>query len=222
MAADSSSPEEAAIAAGRARALMDKHQLDEYDITEKAAELFGEVPATRFFAGVPAHLGNLAIAVARYNDCRADFELGIVDFKKKAGDPKMVGRRIVFQGYASDAKLATDMFVMLSDTVDRLCKEYLAPMGFTKYPVRIGSRFKLGASITIKERLEAMAEARQALVTSSGTALVVVKAAAVTERFGEAKYGEKKRNLADADEVMALAMGKEQGRHVQIIPQVED
>lgn len=222
MAADASSPEEAAIAAGRARTLMDKHQLDEYDISEKAEELFGEVPATRFFAGVPFHLGNIAIAVARYNDCKAIFEIGVVDFKKKADDPKSLGRRIVFQGYATDAKLATDMFVMLSETIDRLCKEYLAPMGYAKYPVRIGGQFKLGASNAIKGRLEAMTAARQSLVTSSGTALVLAKAAAVTERFGEAKYGEKKRNLADEEEVAAHLHGVRRGNEVQIIPHVEE
>lgn len=81
MAKDASSPNEAAIAAQRARGLMDKYQLDEYDISEAAPDVFGEQDITRVFAAIPYHMDILAVAVALYNDCQSVFYEDRVTYK---------------------------------------------------------------------------------------------------------------------------------------------
>lgn len=222
MADDSSSPEEAAIAAGRARSLMDKHQLSEYDVTERIAEVFGSFPATRYFAAIPQYMQFLAVAVAKYNDCQGRFEIGIVDFKKKAHEAKKDGRRLMFHGFESDAQLAQQMYVRLLDAIDRLCKVYLTGKGYAKYPVRIGGQFKLGAVLAITSRLEVMTKERDALKYADGTALVVVKKAAVDEHFGDVEYNKvKTRDLVSQDEMAARYHGVIQGRQVEIVPVVD-
>ena len=61
MAKDAASPNEAAIAAGRARSLMDKYQLDEYDIKDAAPVQFAQGDATRAYSAMPYHVEILSI-----------------------------------------------------------------------------------------------------------------------------------------------------------------
>ena len=84
MANDASSPEEAALAAKRARALMDKYQLDQLDIEGRLTEAFGEQQATRFFAALTQYMSFLATCIAQYNDCQSVFTYGEVEFKKES------------------------------------------------------------------------------------------------------------------------------------------
>lgn len=213
MAADASSPNEAAIAAERARKLMDKHQLDEFDIGNRIAEEFSNEAVTRFYAAVPKYLDIFAVQVAKYNDCQARCEAGYVTHKKRPGDKKQVGRRIIFLGYKSDVELAKNMFDTLCEAVNKLCKEFMTEKGLTAYSVRIGSQFKLGAFMEIGNRLRQMTVERDALTSSNGTALVVIKKAGVDAEFGETNY--KKVNLREANENDELeAEARETGRKV--------
>jgi hypothetical protein len=222
MAADESSPNEAAIAAGRARALMDKYQLDAFDIGNRIEEEFGAIPATRFYAAIPQYLSVLSVAVARYNDCQARFENGTVDYKKKDDDIKQRGKRVTFLGYKSDVDLAAQMLDRLHDAINRLCKEHLRDRGYDKYPVRIGGAFKTGAVMTIIQRINAMTAERDALTTNAtasgpGTSLVVLKKAAVDDHFGNVEYdGVRYKTPEDAAEHEALQTGKIRGATVEI------
>jgi hypothetical protein len=163
MSKDASSPEEAAIAAKRARTLMDKHQLAEYDLLGKVAESFAKKKATRFFAAMPMYLQFLATSIARYNDCQAVFEGGWVDFKKKQIHQQQWGKAILFRGYESDVDLSVQMYQSMTEAVDRLCKEFLLDKGYNKYPVRIGGQFKLGAIMVIGNRIREMLAEREQL-----------------------------------------------------------
>jgi len=169
MAADASSPNEAAIAAERARNLMDKHQLDEFDIGNRIEEDFATGPATRFYAAVPQYMNIFAVQVAEYNDCQSRFEFGDVTYKKKATDLLQRGKRIMFMGYKSDVELAIQMFNRLNEAVNRLCKEYMNGIGMTAYSVRIGWQFKIGAFQSIGTRLREMTVERDAITSANGT-----------------------------------------------------
>jgi hypothetical protein len=223
MADDASSPEEAAIAAERARKLMDKYQLERFDVEGRVSEEFASMAASRAFAAVPQYMAFLATSVARYNDCQAFFSFDEVTFKKKNAAFKKFGKVISFRGYKSDVELAHQMFTKLMSVVDGLCKVYLKDKGYTKYPVRIGGQFKLGAIMVIGNRINEMVKERDAITSSSGNALVVIKKTAVDEHFGkcEPKYVSVKRADRDEAEADARRAGYVEGSKVEIVGSLE-
>ncbi len=227
MAKDASSPNEAAIAAGRARKLMDQHQLDEFDVGNRIAEEFAAEPGSRFFAAIPQYMSIFAVCVAKYNDCQARFENGEVTYKKKKGDPLQHGKRIMFMGYKSDVQLAILMFEQLNEAVNRMCKEWMNSQGLTSYSVRIGGQFKLGAFGEIGRRLDEMTTKRDAITSEAGStgALVVIKTAAVNEKFGEVNYGKSNTRAVDYSdhlEVEARMTGRAKGAGIEIVKSVEE
>lgn len=135
MAADASSPNEAAIAAQRARALMDKHQLDEFDVGNRMAEEFMAAAASRYFSAVPMYLSTFSVALAKYNDCQAKFERGEMDYRMnhKSSNAKTQGKRIMFMGYKSDVELAVQIMDRIVEAVNRLCKEWMNSKGMVRY-----------------------------------------------------------------------------------------
>jgi len=108
MAGDTSSPNEAAIAAKRARKLMDEHQVSEMDLTTVTGDDFG---TSAYAAGTKTAvtvLGRLAIPVAKLNDCQVAWVSG-PDGRKQ----------LEFQGFLADAVCAAEMFKWLRDTMYR-------------------------------------------------------------------------------------------------------
>lgn len=221
MADDASSPHEAAIAASRARKLMDKHQLDAFDISEKITQIFNKEAATRVYAAVPQYVATLSIAVAKYNDVIAAYEFDRAEqtnHAKRTGRGKTWGKKIVFKGYEQDTAVARDMLGHLISAVDKLCKVYMTNKGHTRYNVKIGTAFKDAAASAISMTLSSLTAERQKLTTSTGTALMVVKMKAVEEEFGEAKYGNKNRNTArDHETAHAASVGWVEGSKVEIV-----
>ncbi len=172
MAKDAASPNEAAIAAQRARKLMDQYQLDEYDISEAAPDVFAEEAVGIVRASVPTYLGTLAVAVARYNDCHARYQWANVEQKDidrrraEGRDAKTHGKRIKFQGYANDVELCKQMYEYLCANMDKLCKEYMSVNHPGRYNVRIGTEYKSSAVAALCARLKAMTKERMELVTT--------------------------------------------------------
>lgn len=218
MAADASSPNEAAIAAGRARSLMDKYQVDAFDVQQKVAEEFAKMAAwEKFTDSVPSFIATMAVAIAQYNDCHARYEGGWID--RKSG--RVWGKRIQFLGYKSDAELAVQMFGRLEDAVRRLTKEWFKKTG-TPYSARVARQFELGAVSEISSRIKALTKERDTIThTGTGTSLMVIKKVAVEAEFGATKYG-KGRSVgpSDAAAAMALGAGRIAGRMIEITPTV--
>jgi hypothetical protein len=226
MAEDSSSPNEAAIAASRARKLMDKYQLDAMDCQAGFVEEFLAMNATRHFAAFPLYLSFFGCAIAKYNDCQAIFDWGIVDFKKKVGDRKKMGKALQFRGYQSDVEMCVQMYNSLEAAINKLCKEYMDGLGLPKYNVRLGGQFKHAAIGTITRRLGQMTKEREALTGqsgSTGTALIVAKEKAVAERFGEIKYKDGKAPAVESrEDLEAFHAGVAAGQKVEIVRSIED
>ncbi|OPD91721.1 hypothetical protein AO969_05030, partial [Pseudomonas aeruginosa] len=84
MAADSSSPHEAAIAAERVKKLKDKYDLHDFEVTGEIREEFDEQIATRYYSAIPNWMKFFSVAVATYNDCIMDFAGGINDHRATA------------------------------------------------------------------------------------------------------------------------------------------
>lgn len=222
MADDSSSPNEAAIAAGRARKLMDQYQLGAIDINGEISESLVARDHGRFFAAIPLYLQYFAVSIAKYNDCQVRFEWGDVTFKKRQGERLKQGKRPCFQGYQSDVDLACEMYDRLEAAVNRLCKVYMDGLGLPKYSVKIGGAFKHGAIDEIRRRINSMLTEREALFQeSSGKGLMVIKSAAVEERFGAPNYSEgKKVVVTDHETAQAHSQGRELAKRIEINPLV--
>ncbi len=225
MAADASSPNEAAIAAQRARALMDKHQLDSFDIGNRMKDDFVSEDVSRFYAAVPQYLSLFATAVAKYNDVQSRFRYGPVTHRQggKGDNAKTGGYCIMFQGYKSDVQLANQMFNYLCETVNRLCKEYMNEKGFARYSVRVGGQFKHGAFEVIERRLNELTKDRDAITSACGTSLVLFKSAAVEAKFGKVNYKLIDRaEVTDRSDADARAKGREKGASIEIIKSLEE
>jgi hypothetical protein len=235
MAEDASSPNEAAIAASRARRLMDQYQLDAFDVSNRIEEEFGDAQATRFYAAIPTHMDILAVAVAKYNDCQSKKMHGRMEHRmstklkregkaREYGSTKRYGFCLMFLGYKSDTELAVQMYERLLETINRLCKEYLTGKGYERYPVNVGMQFKVGAALAIITSLEALTVERDAIMDlrGPGNSLMLIKSKNVEDHFGECSYKDSNIKQADADaEIEARTVGYIKGGTVEITPLVE-
>lgn len=198
MAADSSSPNEAAIAARRARAIIDKYQIDMTDLKERSE--FGERSAGGQRKRVPRWEQWLSIDIARLNDC-------IVDFDRR--------KQFIFKGFDEDAIVSRFMFTYITENCRRECKKYIEK---NSYGCR-GS-FKTGYAIAVKEKIKEISETRrQELAEGTGKSLIVIKKDLVNRRFGEAEY-RSTRPVNTADRRSFLE-GSEAGKRVNIVTGVE-
>lgn len=216
MAADTSSPHEASIAAGRARKLMDQHQVDLADLKESNGFGFANIDKEyRFF---PKWKSILSVAVARLNDCKS-----ILSHKYKSSN-KSYSYQLVFQGFEADVAVAEAMYDYLTKAVDRLCGKYIEPLGYTRYPARLGDAYKKGAALELVRRLEELLKERTAEVKmSSGTSLVVFKMAQVEAEFGKAIYKRADLVSCKGDDVLnAKYQGMLDAKKISLASQLGD
>lgn len=218
MASDTSSPAEAAIAARRARALMDKHQVGLHELGE-AADEFAKMSFGKAYRFMPIYRNILLVAVAKFNDCVADCSHEYYAVQKH------YRRRAQFKGYKSDVIVAGNMYEYLIDTIDRLCAQYMKENGHTGgYKASIGDAFKKGAAQEVCYRLDAMLEERKRDMTlSTGTSLMVVKMAEVESKFGAQQT--KEMNMATRDDWEARHArhaGHVAGSQINLSTQVEN
>lgn len=215
MAADTSSPNEAAIAAGRARKLMDQHQISLDDLRESNG--FGFTKVGKDYRFMPVWKAILSVAVAQFNDCKA-----ILSHEWKTSNASYT-KRVMFQGFEADVAVAAAMYDYLTSTIDRLCARYIAELGYTKYPAKLGDAYKKAAASELCNRLRKMqAEREQELKTSTGTSLVVFKMAQVEAEFGKADY--KNTFLVsrrDAETFAAQRRGREDGASISLSTQID-
>ena len=231
MAQDSSSPHEAAIAASRARSLMDKYQISEADLDNQIHDEFGDSRYGRNYVNIPTYMNILAVAVARFNDCRVTLGVDQNWRENNAGQKKSrqnssYCRFINFQGYKNDVALAAAMMDSLVSCMDGLCKAYLTELGHIgRYPRGIGEAFKIGCSSELVARINALTTERNELMavqaqTSPGTALAIIaKKKRVEERFGAQRTKATRTNLSnDSSTYHAGQAGRREGRKIEIQP----
>lgn len=205
MAADASSPNEAAIAAGRARKLMDKHQIEASDLGE--ASKFTTADAGSRYKFMPVWKNTLAVSVAKFNDCKAVLEFG----------------QIRFQGHDADVQVAVTMYEFLTATITRLCSDYMKAEGYGRYIARIGDAFKKRAAAGVATKIAELQKQRQEdTKTAAGTSLVMFKMAAVVAEFGDTRYATKPvKTKADSEASRAAAAGFVAGQSISINTQLD-
>jgi hypothetical protein len=217
MAADSSSPAEAAIAAGRARKLMDQHQIGLDDLKE--ANGFGFKPAGEEYRFMPIWQDVLGVGIAKMNDVK------MIKQHKWHSTNASYTYQLVFQGYESDVACAVAMYDYLVQTVKRLCAKYISDLGYTKYPARIGDPYKRGAAAELQDRLYSMAKEREQDVNlqlkhepgTPGTSLVIYKMAQVEAEFGKMKLKDTKAvKVRGNDTLDAMSRGRIDAKNISL------
>lgn len=217
MAGDTASPHEASIAAGRARKLMDQHQVRIEDLKDDGG--FGFRKIDKEYRYMPLYRNWLTLAVAQYNDC-----ISIMTHTYNH-EKRSYAYQVVFNGYENDVCCAEAMYEYLVDTIDRLCAAHIAPMGYTRYPAKIGDAFKKAASSELCGRLRAMLKERTEsieLQTRTGTSLVLFKMAAVEAEFGKQRERVTSFKVRTEDVVNAARLaGAKAGASMQLHREVE-
>lgn len=171
MAADSSSPNEAAIAARQARSIIDKFQINDCDLLERGD--FATHITGKNRKRVPVWEQTIAIAIAKLNDCIAVFNLK---------------RQFVFKGFDEDALVAKFMLTYLVEACLRNCKTHMKESAFGNH-----NDFKCGFAAAIEGKVEEiLKERRDDSIRSTGKNLIVIKKSLVEERFGKERYSTSK------------------------------
>lgn len=207
MAKDSGSPNEAAIAAKRAEALMRKHQLDHAEVMVN--ELSNDdvdvcvinhntiVYGPKYSGSrAPTWSGVVAVGVAKMNDC---------EVTRDGGNAK-------FYGVGGDAQVAAEIYKYLILEVVRLTKLFPGDRGEKE-------AFRRGCAGELQRRCYAIARERQKEFanSSSGTALVVLKNQLIEQSTGmKFRYSQ----TAPTRNAMAAQFGREAGKKISLHRQV--
>jgi len=169
MANDNSSPEEAAIAAGRARKMMDKYQVSTMDLDKVEISDFGESYYFTSVKKVSIIFGRIALATAKFNDCTAVYERD--DLGKTV---------LLFRGFVDDVQVAKEMITYLVKQANHLAKISVSGR-------RDIHTYKTGFTDGVVGKLNELIRERSVLKSSSGTDLVVIKKNLVEQHFGKTK-----------------------------------
>jgi len=204
------SPEEAAAAASMAANIMRKYQLDHADVimaglkrgedmTSADVVATAKTNGTRV-ARVPTWAQWIAVSVGKVNEVHVSMRT------TTSGD---VGIR--FSGFSSDVQVASWTFDYLVATVNRLGEKFRKTDAY-----RIGGRpaansYRAGLATGITKMLLAALQAQP--VQSSGRELMIVKAAAVAERFGQQRTKQSNSTVRNG---AAYAQGFADGKAVDV------
>jgi len=195
MAEDASSPNEAAIAAGRARKLMDIHQIALADVEDLAeTHQFGEVVVQ---AKRPHWKQWMAVCVADYNDCIVRSARGGFTFQGLKDDTVMCQ-------YLMDYLTTNGNFQY---SVFQSCQKGAAKRAYEQV-------FMEGFSKEVNQKIrELILQRKQA---GDGKQLLVLKKGLVESHFGAAKYSKSKSKDLDPKAVVAHDAGRSAGKSQSI------
>lgn len=178
MAKDSSSPNEAAIAAGQARKLMDKFNLTEDSVKDTKSKKYGTMPVDIFTGKkIPKTFWYLAWKVAKLNDCLPWTRI-------------VNGRKVVtFNGEHADTISAKLIYTYLVEECKKQADLAFANDTSGTHGKTFKHSFYYGFFEAIAEKVASeLNERRKAVDTSTGTALIVVKNQIVKDKFPELRY----------------------------------
>ncbi len=216
---DRANANEAAAAAEQAEKIMRKYQIEHADVlaSEMKAKKTGTFTSRackavmkRDIKGkgqhnakkVPPWAGWLGFAVAKLNDCEVRY-----------GWTPEQGAVVKFFGYDADVQVCAWMFDYL---VGALISSARGWQKITTRSKAESESYRRGFILILCNRLkeDTAQKAIEMQALSSGRALMIVKAEAIKEEFGDFNYGEAtKINVSRGD---AYAQGREAGRKVDL------
>jgi len=216
MAADTSSPNEAAIAANRARKLMSQHQISNADFVLDELSKEGALiqsTAGRGFKSIPGWYQTLSVSIAECMDCHA-----------------IINRRwtactIVFRGYQPDVEMASWLLDYLGNQIEQqatahrkaVSSSQSPPWPYTRSPRTYMNSFRNGLSAGIKDRMAKFYSAPEATHDNTANQLVLAKSDALKRAFGEVTYETRTVNANQS----AWAKGLEASDRVSIAKAID-
>lgn len=203
MSKDTASPNEAAIAAKRARSLLDQYQLTELDIAAETKKGF-EFRREEYKTNKPYNkvIGVMAVAIAKLNDCQA----------RRVDDAS--GCLYTFEGMLVDSVTCVEMMMYLRGELYMQKLEINGRRNKNAY----SSGFASGIASQVNEILK---ERNQQKVKSTGQSLVVVKTELVRQHYGTVKYVKKPDNNGYGKE-NAFGDGYTKGKNTSLSRQISD
>lgn len=206
---DRANAAEAAAAASQAEKIMRKYQIEHADVISASMsrddsfdeqDIGGTMNPSARSQSATTWAGILSLAVAQLNDCKASWARSAA-----------LGLCIRYSGYKSDTQVAlwTHLYIVnqMVSALRRHQKEYGSDR-------QSSERFRKGFIIAVVGNINrAIAEKKADMAqAASSRALVVVKAQAVSERFGEQKV--KHNNFRQGGE--AFSRGYAEGHKVDL------
>ncbi|MDQ2107012.1 MULTISPECIES: DUF2786 domain-containing protein [unclassified Vibrio] len=206
MANDTSSPNEALLAAKRARALMDKYQLSQEDIETQIGSQFLEAQVGKQKGKLFLWERSLAAACANLNDCRS-----VINRNQN-------GSYLSLQGFKSDVIVAKMTMEYLVKAAKR-AKDSVGIKGASE-----SQFFMRGFSSEVLDRAIEIKRSREKQFTSvAGTGLVLLKNTEIEKHFGE--LGEARRHEprkpSSIEERKAFIHGIKAGESVSLDKQID-
>lgn len=166
--AESSNPNEALLAAKRARRIMDEHSITKEEIESADNDQFLETVSDHVRKVRDAWITHLKVAVADLNDC-------MPVTKQKRGHVEHA-----FRGFTADAIVAKMTLDYLIDACERHCKALGIKGRSEKH------QFRLGFANSILTKVEAITRERKAnFIATTGTDLIPLKVNQVKAHFGK-------------------------------------
>jgi hypothetical protein len=178
--AKSDNPNEAAVAADRARELMLAHDLETADLADIRQSVREETVGKRR-AQIKTWEKELFDAVARHHDCKALFIRWTDHHRARhcAFDLTRTTYSMSLIGRSADVQVARYVFAFLLRQVARLAKEYRAQR--PRIARRTLDSYRLGVVLSAVGKLQYMRQRDERLASEPGTALVLAKDAAIDE-----------------------------------------
>jgi hypothetical protein len=173
--------EEAMLAAEKARELMDQYRLSQTDV-EIGAEPVEQIIVNRHREQRSVAVDNCLNGIQRYCGVKAWFSN-----RWETGRPV---RKLVLFGLRGDCELAQWLYELIGSAIKSSTEGYKQSTAGTALNNTARRRavtdFRGGMAIRINQRLHHMAQALEpSAKTASGTALVVVRGALVTEAYAK-------------------------------------
>jgi hypothetical protein len=179
---DRANAAEAAAAASQAEKIMRKYQIEHADVIAASLQrddsfdmqdIGGTMNPSAVSKSATTWAGMLSLAVARLNDCKASW----------ARTPAL-GMCIRYSGYKSDTQVALWTHLYVVNQMVSALRKHQKDHGCDRQD---SERFRKGFIIAIVSSINTAIKEKQAEMAQavSSRALVVVKARAVAERFGE-------------------------------------
>lgn len=210
MAADVSSPQEAAIAARRAEALMRQHNVESAasileDLKKPKDNIVGQTVRAniwrKFSRSVPQWSQFIAKACADLFDCHVVKTMNLE-----------LGWHITFLGYKTDVEVCAWTFSYLLANIKRLSEKRVTFSRSAATAYHDGVTEAILINLAEAKRLKDLADRGN----STSTALVVRKREAIEEQFGGINYKESKgRKHSDH---MAYVRGRLDGDEIAVNP----
>ena len=195
MSKDVSSPHEAAIAAKRVQALLERHNLEESAVITmecNSGEGMDEVLAEGKTKTVVGWKGSLTWAVVHLFDCEGIWTNDEQGFK-----------RVRLYGYKTDVQTALWTYEMLVDATNNATKR------MTGLDRKGKNAFRQGFAAGVQKKVKEILVERRASQRSDSKALVLVKRDAIAKRFGSTSYSRKTTHTRNS---WARNQGYEQGK----------